>query len=161
MSKPTLQLNPPCPKCCCKSTTRRGKRRNRLRTLQLFQCPECLHRFTGEPGKNRTYPLKLILDAISTFNLGHSITDTRSSLRRRFHVDVPDRTISSWLTAYRSLSTYARLRAAGKTLFDPRSIIVSRFFEHQQVYRFQYITRSWSSRFNHPSTAIFCHYEAT
>jgi hypothetical protein len=51
-----------------------------LRILQLFQCPECLHRFTGEPGKNRTYPLKLILDAVSTFNVGYSITDTRSIL---------------------------------------------------------------------------------
>src|SRR5713226_8731074 len=137
MSNPTPQLNPPCPKCHCKATTRRGKRRNRLRTLQLFQCPECLHRFTGEPGKNRTYPLKLILDAISTFNLGYSITDTRSVLRRRLHVDVPDRTINSWLTTYRSVATYARLRAVGKKLFDPRSIIVSRFFEHRQVYRFQ------------------------
>ncbi len=137
MSNPTQQLNPPCPKCHCKSTTRRGKRRNRLRTLQLFQCPECRHRFTGEPGKNRTYPPKFILDAISNFNLGYSITDTRSILRRRFHVDVPDRTINSWLTTYRSVSTYARLRAAGKKLFDPRSIIVSRFFEHRQVYRFQ------------------------
>ena len=137
MSNPTQQLNPPCPKCRFKSTTRRGKRRNRLRTLQLFQCPECLHRFTGEPGKNRTYPLKLILDAISTFNLGYSITDTRSILRRRFHVDVPDRTINSWLTAHRSAATYSRLRTAGKRLFDPHLIIVSRFFEHRQVYRFQ------------------------
>ena len=115
MSNPTQQLNPSCPKCHCKSTTRRGKRRNLLRTLQLFQCPECLHRFSGGAGKNRTYPLKLILDAVSTFNVGYSITDTRSVLRRRFHVDVPDRTINSWLTAYRSVSTYARLRAAGKS----------------------------------------------
>jgi hypothetical protein len=137
MSNPTQQPNPPCPKCHCSSTTRRGKRRNRLRTLQLFPCPECLHRFTGEPGKNRTYPLKLILDAVSTFNLGYSITDTRSILRRRFHVDVPDRTINSWLTVYRSVATYARLRAAGKKLLNPRSIIVSRLFEHRQVHRFQ------------------------
>jgi len=78
-----------------------------------------------------------LLDAVSTFNLGYSITDTRSVLRRRFHVDVPDRTINSWLTTYRSVSTYARLRAAGKKLFDPRSIIASRFFERRQVYRFQ------------------------
>jgi hypothetical protein len=137
MSNPTQLLNPSCPKCHCKSTTRRGKRRNRLRTLQLFQCPECLHRFSGGPGKNRTYPLKLILDAVSTFNLGYSITDTRSLLRHRFHVDVPDRTINSWLTIHRSFATYSRLRAAGKKLFDPRSIIVSRFFQHRQVYRFQ------------------------
>src|SRR5229473_364524 len=103
MLNPTQQLNPPCPKCHRKSTTRRGKR--------------------------RTYPLILILDAVSTFNLGYSITDTRSLLRRRFHVDVPDRTINSWLTTYRSAASYSRLRTAGKKLFDPRLIIVSRFFE--------------------------------
>src|SRR5712691_3543837 len=39
MSNPAQQLNPPCPKCRCKSTTRRGKRRNRLRTLQLSLAP--------------------------------------------------------------------------------------------------------------------------
>src|SRR5260370_9587135 len=109
MANPTQQLNLPCPKCHCKSTTRRGKRRNRLRTLQLFQCTECLHRFTGEPGKNRTYPLRLVLDAVSTFNLGYSITDTRSILRRRFPVAVPDRTINSSLTAHRSAPTQSRL----------------------------------------------------
>ncbi len=131
------QQNPRCPKCHCSSTTKRGKRRNRLRTLQIYQCSECLHRFTEEAGKNRTYPLKLILDAITTFNLGYPITETRSILRRRYHREVPDRTINSWLHAYKGVATYWRLRAAGRKLFDPRSIIVSRFFEHRQVYRFQ------------------------
>lgn len=49
-----LQPNPACPLCRCKDTVKKGKRRNRLRTLQVFKCPECLHRFTGEAGKNRT-----------------------------------------------------------------------------------------------------------
>lgn len=131
------QQNPPCPKCRCISTTKRGKRRNQLRTLQIYQCSECLHRFTGEAGKNRTYPLKLILDAITTFNLGYPVTETRSILRRRYHREVPERTINSWLQAYKGVATYSRLRAAGKKLFDPRSIIASRFFQHRQVYRFQ------------------------
>jgi ATP-dependent exoDNAse (exonuclease V) beta subunit len=46
-------------------------------------------------------------------------------------------TINSWLTAYRGFSTYSLLRATGKKLFDPRSIISSRILEHRQVYRFQ------------------------
>ena len=137
MANPERQLNPPCPNCRCKSTSRRGKRRNRLRTLQLFQCTECLHRFSGEAGKNRTYQLKVILEAISTFNLGNSLTDTQRILRQRSHMEVPARTIQSWLKAYRTLCTYFRLRAAGKRLFDPRSIIASRFLQHRQVYRFQ------------------------
>jgi hypothetical protein len=137
MSNPTQQLSPPCPKCQCKATTRRGKRRNRLRTLQLFECPECLHRFTGEPGKNKTYPLKIILESISTFNLGHSLTETQQLQRQRFHRNIPERTISSWLMEYRPLATYARLRADGKKLFAPETILRTINFDHQQVYRHQ------------------------
>src|SRR6266566_511438 len=105
------QPNPACPQCRCKNTVKKGKRRNRLRTLQVFKCPECLYRFTGEAGKNRTYPLKVILDAISTFNLGNSLTDTQRILRQRSHMEVPARTIQSWLKTYRTLCTYFRLRA--------------------------------------------------
>lgn len=131
------QPNPVCPQCRCKDTVKKGKRRNRLRTLQVFKCPECLHRFTGDAGKNRTYPLKAILDAISTFNLGNSLTGTQRILRQRFHVEVPARTIQSWLKAYRTLCAYFRLRAAGKRLFEPQAIVSSRILQHKQVYRFQ------------------------
>jgi transposase-like protein len=101
----TVKQNPACPRCSCKHTTRKGKRRNRLQTLQVFQCTECLHRFSGGAGKNKTYPLKVILEAVSIFNLGYSMTDTQGLLRKRCHRNVPERTISSWLTAYRPLTS--------------------------------------------------------
>jgi transposase-like protein len=104
-SIPGAKQNPTCPACGCTRTVRKGKRRNRLQTLQVFQCAECLHRFTGEPGKNKTYPLKLILESVSTFNLGYSLTETQRLLRQRFHRDIPARTIKSWLTEYRPLTT--------------------------------------------------------
>jgi hypothetical protein len=119
----TQQQNPVCPECRCKNTVKKGKRRNRQQTLQVYRCIECLHRFTGAPGKHKTYPLKLILESISTFNLGYSLTDTQGLLRKRFHRGVPERTISSWLTEYRPLTTYARMRAEGKKLFPPEAIV--------------------------------------
>jgi len=134
---PNAQQNPACPACGCKYTTRKGKRRNRLQVLQVFKCTECLHRFAGAPGKNKTYPFKLVLETISTFNLGHSLTDTQTILRRRFHRDVPERTISSWLTEYRPLTTYARLRSQARRLYPADSVIRSHTFHHRQVYRFQ------------------------
>lgn len=137
MSNPTPQQNPPCPRCQCTYTRKKGKRRNRLQILQVFQCTECLHRFAGEAGKNRTYPLKLILESISTFNLGYALTETQRLLRKRFHRDIPERTISSWLTEHRALATYSRLRLACRKLFLPEAVIHSRPFHHQQVYRFQ------------------------
>jgi transposase-like protein len=78
---------PPCPACKATYVIKKGKRRNRLRTTPLFQCNECGHRFIGEAGKHKTYPLKAILEAVSTFNLGHSLNETQSILRRRGHLD--------------------------------------------------------------------------
>jgi len=131
------QQNPACPTCACKLTVKKGVRRNRLQVLQVFRCTECLHRFTGAAGKNKTYPLKIILESISTFKLGYSLTETQRVMRRRYHREIPERTISSWLNEYRSLSTYSRLRLAGRKLFRPEILIRSHTFHHQQVYRFQ------------------------
>jgi ATP-dependent exoDNAse (exonuclease V) beta subunit len=58
-------------------------------------------------------------------------------MRRRYHREIPERTISSWLNEFRPLSTYARLRLAGRKLFRPEILIRSHTFHHQQVYRFQ------------------------
>jgi hypothetical protein len=125
-----IHANPVCPQCGCKSTARKGKRRNRLQTLQVYRCTESLHRFTGAAGKNKTYPLRLILEPVSAFNLGHSLTETQELVRRRFHRQIPERTISS-------CTTYARLRTSGKKLYSPQLILRSHTFHHQQVYRFQ------------------------
>ena len=128
---------PSCPQCGCTRTVKKGKRRNRLQVLQVFQCAECLHRFTaGDAGKNKTYPLTTILEAVSLFNSGHSLSETQQLIRRRFHLNVPERTISSWLAEHRPLSTYARLRGEARTT-DPRDLIRTYVLEHQQVYRFQ------------------------
>jgi len=103
----------------------------------MYRCTECLHRFTGAPAKHKTYPLAPILEAVSTFNLGSSVTETQRVLRNRFHRQIPERTISSWLTEYRPLTTYSRLRRAGRALLPPDVIVRSHTFHHQQVYRFQ------------------------
>ncbi len=131
------QQIPLCVGCGSKYVVRKGKRRNRLRTLQLFQCRECEHKFTGDPSRNRTYPLKLILDAISAYNLGHSLTEAQRILRQRARLDIPEGTIRSWLGTHKPFTTYARLRSICREMFSPDALIVSRELEHKQVYRFQ------------------------
>jgi hypothetical protein len=136
MSTATTQ-NPACPQCGGKITVKKGKRRNRLQTHQIFQCTECLSRFTAAPAKNSTYPLRTILEAVSTFNLGYSLTETQQLIRKRFHWQIPERTLGAWITCYRPLTTYARIRNAGRKLFTPQTIVHSVDFNHQQVYRHQ------------------------
>jgi hypothetical protein len=109
-----------------------------MRSLQVYQCSECLHRFAlGDASKHKSYPLKTILETISTFNRGHSVTGTQAILRRRLHIQIPERTISSWIAEHRSLATYARLRGDAKLLFPPDQLVKSYTLQHRQVYRFQ------------------------
>src|SRR5579872_6776095 len=130
--------NPACPKCQCKRTVKKGKRRNRMQTQQIYECSECLYHFTAcTPGKNKTYPLKVILDAISTFNLGNSLTNTQRIMRRKAHIEIPARTLQDWLQTHRPLCTYSCLRTAASRLYPPANIVRELELEHRQVYRFQ------------------------
>jgi len=129
--------NPRCPKCNSAYVVKKGKRRNRRQTIPLLQCNECQHRFNGNPGRNKSYPLRQIFEALSLYNLGHSISETQRILRGKMHIDIPEGTIRSWLAAHKSLTTYARLRAAGQRLFKPANVLRSLTLMHQQVYQFQ------------------------
>src|SRR5437870_5330598 len=131
------QQNPACARCSSKFTIKKGRRQNRFRVLQVFQCGECLYKFTAAAGKNKTYPPRVILETVSTYNLGNSISDTQRVIRKRLHVDIPEGTIRSWIRAHKPLTTYARFRAPGRRLLDPEAIIRSLTFRHKQVYRFE------------------------
>src|SRR6266436_2585749 len=133
----STQPNPACLQCRSKFTIKKGRRLNRFRVLQVFQCRECLHKFTTAAGKNKTYPPHVILEAVSTYNLGNSISDTQGTIRKRLHVDIPEGTIRSWIRAHKPLTTYARLRALGRKLFDADAMIHGFLLRHKQVYRFQ------------------------
>jgi hypothetical protein len=136
-SHKSAQPNPPCPQCHSKSTIKKGRRLNRFRNLQIFQCRECLYKFTAAPGKNKTYTPRVILETVSTYNLGNSVSDTQAVIRKRLHVDTPEATIRSWMREYKPLTAYARLRALGQKLFRPDEMIRSFLLNHKQVYRFQ------------------------
>ncbi len=131
------QQNSVCPRCHSKFTIKKGRRQNRFRILQIFQCRECLYKFTAAAGKNKTYPPRVILETISTYNLGNSISDAQGTIRKRLHIDIPEGTIRSWIRAHKPLTTYARLRALGRKLFDVDAMIHSFLLPHKQVYRFQ------------------------
>lgn len=109
-----------------------------MRSLQVYQCGECLYRFTlGDASKHKSYPLKTILDTISLFNSGHSLSETQAIMVRRFHTHIPERTISAWIAEHKRLASYARLRGDARALFGPKDVIRSYTLEHRQVYRFQ------------------------
>src|SRR6267142_4992533 len=105
----STQPSSPCVRCGSKFTVKKGSRKNRYRILQVFQCRECLHKFTTAAGKNKTYPPRVILETVSTYNLCNSVSDTQRVVRKRLHVGITEGTIRSWIRVHKPLTAYARL----------------------------------------------------
>jgi ATP-dependent exoDNAse (exonuclease V) beta subunit len=96
--------------------------------------------FTPAPPelRNKTYPLRVILDALTLYNLGHSLAQVAALVKTKRGVRVPLSTLATWIDQHRELATYARLRDEGKRRFSPRQTIQTTKLYHRQVYEYAY-----------------------
>src|SRR5262245_17948602 len=107
----TSQQPDACPHCGGKNLTRRGTRKKKLEIVQLWRCTSCKRTFTPGPAalRNKTYPLRTILSAVTDYSLGYSLEDTAARLKKKHHGVSPG-TIRSWLDEYKQHCSYRRLR---------------------------------------------------
>ncbi len=126
-----------CSYCNRKDVIKAGVRKNRFQKIQRYHCKNCRRFFIDKALKDKTYPAKVILKAISLYNLGYPKKHVIKELLRRYNIKVPQRTISEWLKRYSNPCTYYTLRKEAIKLFKPKDIILSEKLEHKQVYNFK------------------------
>jgi transposase-like protein len=129
-----------CPHCGGRALTRRGTRRKKFEIVQLWRCASCKRIFTPAPAalRNKTYPLRIILDAITTYSLGYSHEETLRRMKAKTGRVISDSTLSAWLAEHNELMSYGRLRDAGRRRFPPEQTIRSIKLYHRQVYRYAF-----------------------
>ena len=136
----TAKVPDVCPHCGSHVITRRGTRRKKLEIVQLWRCASCKRVFTPGPAAlhNKTYPLRMILAALTDYNLGYSLADTAARLKKKTNRSVSPSTITAWLHEYKRHSSYGRLRAAGLARFPAEQTIRSIKLYHRQIYAYAY-----------------------
>ncbi len=144
-----------CPYCYSKNFVKRGTRRKKLEVVQLYKCGQCRRTFTAQFIKGKRYPTKLIIDAISIYNLGYGLEETARLINERyglgkkepvssaqragnFGTGVRASTIADWNNEYASLCRYSRLRSFGTKMFGPRDIVAEATLAHRQLYRYRF-----------------------
>jgi transposase-like protein len=129
-----------CPHCGSHNVARRGTRTKKLEIMQLWRCKACKRVFTPGPAAlhNKTYPLRMILGALTDYNLGYSLHETAARLKKKSNRTVSPSTITNWLHQYSKHCSYARLRAAGLAQFPAEQTIRSIKLYHRQIYSFAY-----------------------
>lgn len=129
-------LIPACPKCNLSTNIiKSGVRKIRNETIQIYFCKQCSKRFNDRKIPRTSYSPKLILQAISYFNLGHTLQETTKSMQRKYKTKVPISTLNSWIHRYENDLPFIKLRRRFK--IDPNLIIKKKKLQHQQPYLFQ------------------------
>lgn len=93
--------------------------------------------FTPQIIKHKQYPLRIILDGISFYNLGYTKADSCRLLKEKYGLKVKPDTLSHWIKELTPLCRYDRLREQARKLYPPTQIIQSAVLNHKQVYNFR------------------------
>src|SRR5579863_8300921 len=122
-------VKPParCPHCGSTRLIRKGTRRKKLEIAQLWQCKLCRRVFTPAPPalRYKSYPLRLILDGVTLYNLGYSLPAATQKLKEKHGYKISPSTLASWMTEHRELITYSRLRGHSPIKLTPAQTIRS------------------------------------
>jgi hypothetical protein len=115
---------------------RTGFRKTKKGQIQRHLCRKCGKYFTPKLLPHSSYPPKIIFSAISNYNLGYTLTEATKITNQRFKTHFSVSTLQFWLIRYKDICTFYNLRK--KYQIDPKDIIFSKKFHHQQVYEFKY-----------------------
>jgi transposase-like protein len=129
-----------CPHCGSRSLTRRGTRKKKLEIVQLWRCASCKRTFTPGPQalRNKTYPLRMILTALTDYDTGLTLEETAARLKKKTNRNVSPSTIASWLEQYKRHCSYRRLRSEGLSRFPTNQTIRTIKLYHRQIYSYAY-----------------------
>jgi hypothetical protein len=127
-----------CPYCNSKNFVKRGTRKKKLEVVQLYICRGCKRTFTAQFIKGKHYPTKLIIDAISIYNLGYGLEETCRLIKQRYGVNPGASTLNDWYIEYSPLCRYSRLRQFGMKMFKPAEVVAEITLAHRQLYRYRF-----------------------
>jgi transposase-like protein len=126
-----------CIYCFSKNTVKRGKRKKKHEVVQLYLCKDCGRTFTPQRIKGKHYPLKVILDGLSFYNIGYTLEDSTRFLKERYGLNVRPATLANWLEEFKDICRYSRIRKFGKKITSPHQTIQGINLYHRQIYKFR------------------------
>ena len=126
-----------CPYCQGK-IVKRGLRKKKYEEVQIYYCKNCDKRLTSAITKNKTYPLKIIIDSLTLYNKLNSIESIPKIIEEKYGISIKPRVISNWLKEYEKYTPFLRMREFIFKNYSKKEIIEESKLFHQQIYNFKY-----------------------
>lgn len=130
-----------CPHCQSRNFVKRGLRKIRFGSVQLYLCknPECGKTFTAQSGaQSSKFPPNLVIECLNYYNLGFNFKETCSLVKQKFGAAPDPQTVSEWAEAHKELCRFSRLRPYAVKMYKPADMVEVVTMAHRQLYRFRY-----------------------
>ena len=127
-----------CPKCASGNFVKRGIKRKKLENVQIYLCKDCGKTFVEPEQKGKHYPMRLVIEGMSYYNLGFGLKQTCQLLNQKFGVNPGASTLAGWVTQHSGLCRYARIRSYAIKMCKPQETVEVTTMAHRQLYRFRY-----------------------
>ena len=125
-----------CPDCKSKYIVKRGERKGKFGSKQLYFCKNCGKRFADQTLKHRIHPLRVIYYALNYYNFGYSLEESSKLVNRQFKIKTGKSTIHSWVNEFKDLCPISNMR---KDFSDYDDVLFVKRFEHENLdYEFMY-----------------------
>lgn len=158
-----------CPYCNSKDFIKRGTRKNKNQVVQLYECKneECARTFSAQDVKGKHFPLNVIIEGMSYYNLGFTLEQSCQIIGQKFGLSSSAKTgqgekgqkgnvssaqragnigtgapnpatLSEWIGQYSQLCRYERLRPYAVKMYSPADVVEVVTMAHRQLFRFRY-----------------------
>ncbi len=105
---------------------------------QFFFCRDCKKTFSGSKFLYKTYGPKIIVNAVTYYNLGNSLKESAKLINKRFKVKVSKSSISYWLKEIKGFASYSKIRNKIPKNYR-KKVLFNKVFEHNNLnYNFRY-----------------------
>jgi len=110
----------------------------KFESIQKYYCKHCDKYFSSLITKNKTYPLKIIIDAITFYNKLYPIDKIPELIKDKYGINITGRIISDWLKDYNQYTPFSRMREFVIKKYSKKEAIEESKLIHQQIYNFKY-----------------------
>lgn len=137
-SADNLRIPETCPYCNGRDIIKKGQRVKKYGDIQLYYCKHCDKKFTPGVDKYKTFPLRLVIDAVTLYNRLYSLEDSVKLVSEKYGISVSRQILRKWLDEYREYLTFLRMREFAEKKYDRRKLIEEIRLFHGQIYDFKY-----------------------
>ncbi len=136
-----------CSNCGSQNIIKKGRRKTKFGFRQFYYCKDCEKGFIGSKLPHKTYGPKVIVSAVSYYNLGNTLEESAKLTNRRFKVKISKSSVSQWLKELKNICTYYKIRPQVVKNYD-QAILISKTFKHNDL--------AYNFKYHKPKLEIFC-----